>query len=77
MSTYINRETLRNDLLGYATCMYRPTMMTRDKVLAVVDTIPGKNIVHCDECVHAMDCEIVSLLGENGYCSNGEVYADA
>lgn len=77
MSNYVNRADLKKDLLGYASCMYRPTLMARVKVLEVIDNIPSINIVHCDKCIHVEDCEIVHLLGENGYCSEGEAFEDA
>lgn len=74
MINYVNRKDLKTDLLGYASCMYNPTLMARTKVLDVVDNIPGINIVHCDDCVNVDDCEIVHLLGDNGFCSEGKAY---
>ena len=68
MNSFINRETLRNDLLGYATCMFRPTLMTREKVLAVVDNIP-EAIPRCRDCKHQETCTFD--LGDDGYCSKG------
>lgn len=68
MESFINRETLRNDLLGYATCMFRPTLMTREKVLAVVDNIPDA-VVHCRDCKNQETCTFD--LGDDGYCSKG------
>ena len=77
MTNYVNRADLKTDLLGYATCMFNPTLMARVKVLDVVENIPGINIVHCDDCVNVDDCEICHLLGDNGFCSEGVANAEA
>ena len=74
MTSYVNRNDLKNDLLGYASCMYNPTLMARTKVLDVVDNIPGINIVHCDNCRNVDECDIVSMLGDGGFCSEGRAY---
>lgn len=68
MNSFINREMLRNDLLGYATCMYRPTLMSREKVLSVVDNTP-EALPRCRECRHRETCTFD--LGDDGYCSKG------
>ena len=68
MESLINREAVRNDLLGYATCMYRPTLMSREKVLDVVDNIQ-EAVVRCRECKHKKTCKF--NLGDDGYCSKG------
>ena len=77
MNNYVNRDDLKKDLLGYASCMYRPTLMARIKVLEVLDNIPSIKIVHCDDCANVDDCEITHLLGDNGFCSEGVANAEA
>ena len=76
MTNYVNRADLKTDLLGYATCMFNPTLMARVKVLDVVENIPGINVVHCENCMNADDCEIIHFLGADGYCSEGRAYED-
>ena len=72
MSSFINRETLRKDILSYGVCMYRPTLLSREKVLTVIDNIP-EDIVRCRNCVHRKDCDHSQRLGKDGYCSEGEI----
>ena len=69
MDSFINRENLRNDILGYAPCMYRPTLMSKEKVLTVIDNIP-EGIVRCRDCNKFDVCEFG--LGADGFCSCGE-----
>lgn len=71
MNEFISRNQLREDLMGYATCMYKPTLMAREKVLFVVDNIP-EAIVRCRDCESQQTCKIAQRLGNEGYCSEGE-----
>ena len=71
MDSFINRESLRRDVLDYAVCAGNPLLMSKNRVLEVIDNIP-EGIVRCRECVHQQDCKVTQKLGIYGYCSYGE-----
>ena len=65
----INRQNLRNDILGYATCLFKPTLLSRNRVLEVIDNI-DEGVVYCKDCTKGAEC--AHYLGENGFCSEGK-----
>lgn len=71
MSEFINRDDLRKDLMEYAVCAGKPTLLARHKALEVIDNIP-EGIIRCGKCKHQQTCKIAQRLGEDGYCSEGE-----
>ena len=71
MDSFVNRESLRKELVSYAVCMYQPMLMSRERVMTVVDEIP-EGIVRCRDCQRQQGCKLAQRLGEDGYCSEGE-----
>ena len=65
----IHRETLREDVLGYGTCLFKPTLLSRNRVLEVIDNI-DEGVVYCKDCKLRKECK--HDLGDNGFCSQGK-----
>ena len=65
----INRQNLRNDILGYATCLFKPTLLSRNRVLEVIDNI-DEGVVYCKDCTMREECG--HYLGDDGFCSKGK-----
>ena len=51
---YINRETVKRELISWAVCMNHPEYLMRDDALHVIDSIPAADVV---EAVRCRDCK--------------------
>ena len=71
MRTFVCREDLREDILGYAVCAGQPKWLASHRAMEVIDNIP-EGIVRCGGCKWQQACKIAQRLGVDGYCSEGE-----
>ena len=81
---YINRETVKRELLSWAVCMNHPEYLIKDDALHIIDSIPAADVVEvvrCRECKYHEEegIEMVycpNMIGgwvENEwFCANGE-----
>ena len=69
MSDYISRDQARNALIGFE-CYTGIDELPVEYAGAVIDRLPGIDIVRCEECIRASVTDIASGI----YCSKHKMF---
>lgn len=80
---YINRETVKRELLSWAVSINHPEYLIKDDALHVIDSIPTADVVkvvRCRDCKYHEDTSVIGFehcclygltMRYNDFCSYG------